>query len=74
MKSFAFNLLGFNCMYNRQVIDFKFSLPWSFVSPTRVTTSSGWKLFRFDKIEVNDFEILLINVMFYVLGVNLLIR
>ena len=27
--------------------------------------SSEWKLFRFDKMEVNDFKILLINVTFY---------
>ena len=34
-------------------------------SLTRSTTSSEWKLFRFDKIEVNCFRILLIDVTFY---------
>ena len=29
------------------------------------TTSSEWKLFRFDKMEVNCFQILLIDVTFY---------
>ena len=34
---------------------------------TRYTTSSEWKLFRFDKMEVNCFQILLIDVTFYYL-------
>ena len=40
-----------------------FKLTWSCVSLTRFTTD--WKLFRAHKIEVNDFEILLIDVKFY---------
>ena len=42
----------------RQIIQSEFSL-------TRSTTSSKWKLFRFDKMEVNCFQILLIDVTFY---------
>ena len=42
----------------------EFSLAWSCVLLTQSTTSSEWKLFRFDKIEVNDLEILLIDVKF----------
>ena len=38
---------------------------WSCVSLTRSTTSSEWKLFRFDKMEVNSFQILLVDVKFY---------
>ena len=40
-------------------------LTWSCVSLTKSTTSSEWKLFRFDKMEVNCFQILLIDVTFY---------
>ena len=36
------------------------------VSLTRSTTSSELKLFRFDKMEVNNFQIFLINVTFYI--------
>ena len=35
------------------------------VSLTRSITSSDWKLFRFDKMEVNYFQILLIDVTFH---------
>ena len=31
----------------------------------RSKTSSEWKLFRFDKMEVNSFQILLVDVTFY---------
>ena len=51
--------------FNRQVIQFEFSPTWSCVSLTRSTTSSEWKLFRFDKMEVNSFQILLIDVTLY---------
>ena len=43
----------------------EFSPTWSCVSLTRSTTSSEWKLFRFVKMEVNRFQILLIYVTFY---------
>ena len=39
---------------------------WSCVSLTRSTTSSEWKLFRFDILEVNSFQILLVDVTFYI--------
>ena len=42
-----------------------FSLTGSYVSLTRSTTLSEWKLLRFDKMEVNDFELLLINAMLF---------
>ena len=51
--------------FNRQIIQFEFSPTWSCVSLTRSTTSSEWKLFIFDKIEVNSFKIMLIDVTFY---------
>ena len=51
--------------FSRQIILLEFSPTWSCVSLTRSTTSSEWKLFKFDKIEVNKFQILLINVIFY---------
>ena len=41
--------------FNRQIIQLEFSPTWSCVSLTRSTTSSEWKLFRFDKMEVNYF-------------------
>ena len=50
---------------NRQIIQLEFSPTCSCVSLTRSTTSSEWKLFRFDKMEVNCFKILLIAVTFY---------
>ena len=41
-------------------------LIWIFThSLTRPTTSSEWKLFRFDKMKVNSFQILLVDVTFY---------
>ena len=40
----------------RSVILLEFSPTWSCVSLTRPTTSSEWKLFRFDKMEVNSFS------------------
>ena len=43
---------------------FEFSPTWSCVSLTRSTTSSEWKLFRFDKMEVNTFQILLLHFIF----------
>ena len=48
--------------FNRQIIQFEFSPTWSCVSLTRCTTSSEWKLFRFDKIGVNSSQILLVDV------------
>ena len=51
--------------FNRQIIQSEFSPTWSCVSLTRSTASSEWKLFRFDKMEVNCFQILLIDVTFY---------
>ena len=51
--------------FNRQIIQFEFSPTWSCVSLTRSTTSSEWKLFKFDKMEVNCFQILLIDVTCY---------
>ena len=55
-------------MVNLKNIQLEFSPAWSCVSLTQSTdaTSSEWKLFRFDKIEVNSFQILLIDVTFYV--------
>ena len=50
--------------FNRQIIQSEFSPTWSCVSLTRSTTSSDWKLFRFDNMEVNCFQILLIDVTF----------
>ena len=47
---------------NRQTIQFEFSPTWSCVSLTRSTASSEWKLFRFAKMEVNSFQILLVDV------------
>ena len=54
-----------NTPFKRQIIQLEFSPIWICVSLTRPTTSSEWKLFRFDKIEVNDFEISLFCVTFY---------
>ena len=39
--------------FNLQIIQFEFSPTWSCVSLTRSTTSSEWKLFRFDKLFSN---------------------
>ena len=64
----TFDLHGLYKTYfsvNRQIIQSEFSPTWSCVSLTRSTTSSEWKLFRFDKMEVNGFQILLIDVTFY---------
>ena len=46
------------------IIQPEFALTWSCVSFTRSTTSSKWKLFTYDKTEVNCFQILLIAVTF----------
>ena len=51
--------------FNRQILQSEFSPTWSCVSLTRSTTSSEWKLFIFHKMEVNCFQILLIDVTFY---------
>ena len=45
--------------YPAKVIYLNFH-PRSCVSLTRPTSSSGWKIFRFGKTEVNDFDILFI--------------
>ena len=37
-----------NPFINRQIIQFEFSPTWSCVSLTRSTSSSEWKLFRFN--------------------------
>ena len=50
---------------NRQIIQFEFSPAWSCVSLTRSTTSREWKLFRFYEMEINYFQILLIDDTFY---------
>ena len=59
--------------FSRQIIQLEFSPTWSCVSLTRSTTSSEWKLFRFDNIEVNNFQIFLLNVTFYLWQVQNLI-
>ena len=51
--------------FNRQIIQFEFSPTWSCVSLTRSTTSSEWKVFIFDKMAVNSFQILLVDVEIY---------
>ena len=51
--------------FNRQIIQFEFSPTLSCVSLTRSTTLSEWKIFRFDQMEVNSFQILLVDVTFY---------
>ena len=51
--------------FNRQIIQSEFSPTWSCVSLTRSTTSSEWKLFRFDKMEVNSSQIVLIDITIY---------
>ena len=43
----------------------KFSPTCSYISLTRFTTLSHWELFKFDKMGVSEFEILLIVVTFY---------
>ena len=48
-----------------KIIQFEFSPTWSCVSLTRSTTPSEWKLFRFDKMGLNSFQILLVDVTFY---------
>ena len=49
-------ILNWKQPFNRQIIQFEFSPTWS---------SSEWKLFRLDKMEVNTFQILLVDVTFY---------
>ena len=51
--------------FNCQIIKFEFSPTWSCVSLPRSTTTSEWKLFRFDKMKVNYFQLLLIDVKFF---------
>ena len=45
----------------------KIFIQLSWVSLMRYTASSDWKLLRFDKMEVNDFEILLSRFIFNLL-------
>ena len=59
-------ILAWASPFNRQIIQFEFSPTWSYVSLTRSTTSSEWKLFKLDKMEVNSFQILLVDVTFYI--------
>ena len=64
--------------FDRQIFQLKFPSTWSCVSLTRSTTWSEWKLFGFDKIGGNDFQILMIflifskfnELVFYVLSKN----
>ena len=42
-------------VFNRKIIQFEFSTTWSCISLTRSTASSEWKLFKFDKMEVENF-------------------
>ena len=63
VKSKIFNLA--HQPFTHQIIQFEFSPTWSCVSLTRSTTSSEWKLFRFDKMEVISFQILLADGTFY---------
>ena len=51
-------------LFNRQINQLIFSRTEN-VSLTRFTASSEWKLFRYEKMEVNEFEILLFDVTFY---------
>ena len=60
----TFSLHGLT-LYPQKIIQSEFSPTWSCVSLTRSTTSSEWKLFRFDKMEVNSFQILPVDVTFY---------
>ena len=48
--------------FNRQIIQSEFSPTSSCVSLTRSTTSSEWKLCTFDKMDINSFQIVLIDV------------
>ena len=48
-----------------KLFNLNFSPTWSCVSLTRSPTPSEWKLFRFDKIEINTFQILLVDFTFY---------
>ena len=52
-------------LYGKCHRQFEFSPTRSCVSLTRTITSSEWKLFRFDKMEVSSFQILLVDVTFY---------
>ena len=66
-KSFRFPEFRFGYVwpFNSQMIQFEFSPTSSCVSLTRSTTSSEWELFGFDKMDVDYFQILSINVTFY---------
>ena len=44
--------------------DTGFKFFWSAFSLTSSTTASQWKLFRFDKMDINEFDILLTDVTF----------
>ena len=48
--------------FNRKIIQLQCSPTWSCVSLTRSTTSSEWKLFTLDKMKMNYFQILLMDV------------
>ena len=52
---------------DRQIIQMEFSPTWMCVSLMRSTNSNELKLFRFDKMEVNDFDILLTDGTFFLL-------
>ena len=41
--------------FNRQINKFEFSPTWSWLTDA-THKFNEWKLFRFDKMEVNDFE------------------
>ena len=51
--------------FTTTTIQFEFLPTWSCVLLTRSTTSSEWKLFRFNKMEVKSFQILLVAVTFH---------
>ena len=52
LKPDSFHFTTVSYSFNCRIILLEFSLTCSFVSLTRSTTSSEWKLFRFDKIKI----------------------
>ena len=51
--------------FKRLIIQFEFSPTWSCVSLTQSITSSECKLFRFDKMAVDSFQNMLVDVTCY---------
>ena len=63
VKALSINLIHYIILtFNRQIIQSEFLPTWICVSLTRSTTSSEWKLFGFDKMEVKCFSKMLIDV------------